>query len=58
MLSDVIAEFSFQGCGVNHFVFYRHTIAGKILLIVYDIVIISDNSKGIQELKSFLQIKF
>ena len=44
----------------NHFVFYRNSSSGIILLIVYvdDIVIIESDSKSISSLKSFLQSQF
>ena len=44
----------------DHFVFYRNSSLGMILLVVYvdDIVITGSNSKGISSLKSFLQSQF
>ena len=58
--SEVVVDFGLQRCGVDHSVFYRHSSAGRILLVVYvdDIVITGDDSKGIQELKLFLQKQF
>ena len=58
--SEIVIEFGLTRCGVDHFVFYRQTKAGKILLIVYmdDIVITGDDSEGIRELKSYLKTKF
>ncbi len=58
--SAVVVEFGLQQCGVDHSVFYGHSRAGKIILIVYvdDIVITGDDNVGIQSLKSFLQTKF
>ena len=39
---DVVVDFGLQRCGVDHYVFSRHAIASKILLIVYvdDIIIL------------------
>ena len=44
----------------NHSVFYRNSISGIILLVVYvdDIVITRSDSKGISSLKSFLHNQF
>ena len=44
----------------DHFVFYRNSSLGIILLVVYvdDIVITGSDSKGISSLKSFLQSQF
>ena len=44
----------------DHSVFYRNSILGIILLIVYvdDIVITGSDSKGISSLKYFLQSQF
>ena len=44
----------------DHFVFYRNSSSGIILLEVYvnDIVITVSDSKGISSLKSFLQSQF
>ena len=43
-----------------HFVFYKNSNSGIILLLVYvdDIVITGSDSKGISSLKSFLQSQF
>ncbi|XP_071921533.1 uncharacterized mitochondrial protein AtMg00810-like [Coffea arabica] len=53
-------EFGLTRCGVDHSIFYRHSNAGKILLVVYvdDIVITGDDVVGIQKLKSNLQANF
>ncbi|XP_071927547.1 uncharacterized mitochondrial protein AtMg00810-like isoform X1 [Coffea arabica] len=58
--SSVVMEFGLTRCGVDHSVFYRHSNAGKILLVVYvdDIVITGDDVVGIQKLKSNLQANF
>ena len=44
----------------DHFVFYRNSSLGIILLVVYvdDIVITGSNSKGISSLKSFIRSQF
>ena len=44
----------------NHFILYRNSSSGIILLVVYvdDIVITRSYSKGISSLKSFLQSQF
>ena len=44
----------------DHFIFYRNSSLGIILLVVYvdDIVITGSYSKGISSLKSFLQNQF
>ena len=44
----------------NHFVFYKNSSYGIILLVVYvdDIVITRSDSKGILSLKSFLHSQF
>jgi hypothetical protein len=53
-------EFGLQHCQTNHSVFHLHTSVGYILLEVYvdDIVITGDDSRGIAQLKLFLQQKF
>ncbi|XP_071915997.1 uncharacterized protein [Coffea arabica] len=58
--SSVVMEFGLTRCGVDHSVFYGHSNAGKILLVVYvdDIVITGDDVVGIQKLKSNLQANF
>ena len=58
--NEVMADFGLKRCGVDHSIFYTHSSAGTILLVVYvdDIVITRDDSKGIQELKFFLQKQF
>ena len=44
----------------DHFIFYKNSSLGIILLVVYvdDIVITGSYSKGISSLKSFLQNQF
>ena len=44
----------------NHFVFYKNSNSGIILLVLYvdDIVIAESDSKSISSLKSFLQSQF
>ena len=58
--SQTVEEFGMQKCKSDHFVFYRNSSLGIILLVVYvdDIVITGIDSKGISSLKSFLQSQF
>ena len=58
--SQAIEEFGMQKSKSNHFVFYKNSNSGIILLVVYvdDIVITGSDSKGISSLKSFLQSQF
>ena len=58
--SQAIEEFGMLKSKSNHFVFYRNSSLGIIMLVVYvdDSVIIGSDSKGISSLKSFLQSKF
>ena len=58
--SQVADEFGMQENKSDHFVFYRNSSSGIILLVVYvdDIVITRSDSKGISSLKSFLQSQF
>ena len=58
--SQVIEEFGKQKSKFDHFVFYRNSSSGIILLVVYadDIVITGSDSKGISSLTSFLQGQF
>ena len=53
--SQVVEEFDMQKSKSDHFVFYRNSSLGIILLVVYvdDIVITESNSKDISSLKSF-----
>ena len=54
--SQVVEEFDKQKSKSNHYVFYKNSSSGIILLIVYvdDIVIIENDFKAILSLKSFL----
>ena len=58
--SQAIEKFDLQKSKSNHFVFYRNTNSGIILLVVYvdDIVITESDSTGISSLKSFLHGQF
>ena len=58
--SQVGEEFGMQKSKSNHFVFYKNSSLGIIMLIMYvdDIVISGSDSKGISSLKSFLQSQF
>ena len=58
--NQVVDEFGMQKSKSDHFVFYRNSNSGIILLVVYvdDIVITGSNSKDILSLKSFLQSQF
>jgi hypothetical protein len=58
--SEAVMEFGLHRCQTDHSVFHLHTSACYILLVVYvdDIVITSDDSGGIAQLKLFLQQKF
>ena len=58
--SQTVEEFGMQKSKSDHFVFYRNSSLGIILLVVYvdDIVITGSDSKGISSLKSFLQSQF
>ena len=58
--SQTVEEFGMQKSKSNHFVFYKNSSLGIILLVVYvdDIVTSGSDSKGISSLKSFLQSQF
>ena len=58
--SQVVEEFGKQKSKSDHSVFYRNSISGIILLVVYvdNIVITGSDSKGISSLKFFLQSQF
>jgi len=56
-ISDVVLAFGLKRSQSDHTVFYKNTNLGSILLVVYvdDIVLAGSDSKGIDDLKSFLQ---
>ena len=58
--SHTIGTFGMQKSKSNHFVFYKNSNSGIILLIVHvdDIVITGSDSKGILSLKSFIHSQF
>ena len=58
--SQAVEDFSMQKSKSDHFVFYRNSSSGIIMLVEYvdDIVITGSDSKGISSLKSFLQSQF
>ena len=58
--SEVIEKFGMQKSKSDHFVFYRNSPAGIILLVVYvdDIIITGNDMAGISSLKSFLHGQF
>ena len=58
--SQAVEEFSMQKSKSYHFVFYRNSNSGIIILVAYvdDIFITGSDSKGISSLKSFLQSQF
>ena len=58
--SQAVEEFGMQKSKSDHFVFYRNSSSGIIMLVVYvdDIVITGSDCKGISSLKSFLQNQF
>ena len=58
--SQVVEKFSLQKSKSDHFIFYRNSSLGIILLVVYvdDIVITGSDSTGISSLKSFLHGQF
>ena len=55
--NQAIETFDIQKSKFDHFVFYKNSSSGIILLVVYvgDIVITGSDSKGILSHKSFLQ---
>ena len=58
--SQAVKEFGMQKSKYDHFVFYRNSSSGIIVLVVYvnDIVITGSDFKGISSLKSFLHSQF
>ena len=58
--SEVIEKFGMQKSKSDHFVFYRNSQTGIILLVVYvdDIIITGNDMAGISSLKSFLHGQF
>ena len=58
--SEVIEKFGMQKSKSDHFVFYRTSQAGIILLVVFvdDIIITGDDMTGISSVKSFLHGQF
>ena len=58
--SQVIEKFGMQKSKFDHFVFYKNSKVGIILLVVYvdDIVIIGSDMEDISSLKSFLHGQF
>ena len=58
--SQAVEEFGMQKSKSDHFVFYRNSSLGIIMLVVYvdDIVITGSDSKGISSLKLFFQSQF
>ena len=55
--SQTVEEFGMQKSKSDHFVFYRNSSSGIILLVVYvdDIVITGSDFKDISSLKSFFK---
>ena len=53
----MVLAFGLKRSQSDHTVFYKNTNLGSILLVVYvdDIVLAGSDSKGIDDLKSFLQ---
>ena len=58
--SQTVETFGMQKSKSDHFVFYKNSSYGIILLVVFvdDIVITGSDSKGILPLKSFLHSQF
>ena len=58
--SEVIEKFGMQKSKSDHFIFYRNSQAGIILLVVYldDIIITGNDMEGISSFKSFLHGQF
>ena len=58
--NEVIKKFGMQKSKSDHYVFYRNSQAGIILLVVYvdDIIITENDMAGISSLKSFLYGQF
>ena len=58
--SQAVEESGMQKRKSYHFVFYRNSSSGFILLVIYvdDIIIIGSDFKGISSLKSFIQSQF
>ena len=58
--SKAVLKFGLHRCQMDHSVFHIHTSADYFLLVVYvdDIFIIGHDSRGIAQLKQFLQEQF
>ena len=58
--NEVIEKFGMQKSKFDHYVFYRNSQVGIILLVVYvdDIIITGNDMAGISSLKSFLHGQF
>jgi len=54
--SSVVKEFGMTRCEADHLVFYRHSNAGCIYLVVYvdDIVLTSSDHHDISQLKPYI----
>jgi len=58
MFSNVVQQFGMTQCEADHYIFYQHSSAGCVYLIVYvdDIVLTGSNNHDISQLKQHLSL--